>query len=376
MTPTISIVMPVYNVEKYLRECLDSVRAQTFKGWECICVDDGSTDASPAILDEYAAKDLRFRVIKREHSNAGACRNVGMGLANGEFLSFLDSDDVFAPRMLEILLSAIEKYGADVAICRAKWFETESGVPVFPTRNPDRFVEPIDNPSSLNDFFNRWTAEPWTKLFRRLFTTKLGLHFQEQHSTNDLFFIRTSLTFATRIVDVRIPLIAYRRHSTSLQATKSKSPLCVFAALRAMERELATQRAFERNPDLRKRLHVWFIADILWHLDGLLDAKAYAECHEATKDFFQARPFSALSESDIGDHTRYLQFDAIRKGCTPLESALLRARLQGQSYRQLRQSLLRSTPYRLGLALVYIPRKIRALGRRIMEKYTHNRKLP
>ena len=72
MNPTVSIVMPVYNVEKYLRECLDSVRAQTFTNWECICVDDGSMDSSPAILDEYAAKDPRFRIIRREHSNAGA----------------------------------------------------------------------------------------------------------------------------------------------------------------------------------------------------------------------------------------------------------------------------------------------------------------
>ena len=94
-TPTISIVMPVYTVASYLRDCLDSVRAQTFTDWECICVDDGSTDDSPDILDEYAAKDKRFRVVRREHSNAGACRNAGLDLARGEFLSFLDSDDMF-----------------------------------------------------------------------------------------------------------------------------------------------------------------------------------------------------------------------------------------------------------------------------------------
>ena len=95
--PRISIVIPVFNAETHLRECLDSVRAQTFADWECICVDDGSTDGSPSVLAQYATSDPRIRVVRREHSNAGAARNAGMELARGEFLQFLDADDVFSP---------------------------------------------------------------------------------------------------------------------------------------------------------------------------------------------------------------------------------------------------------------------------------------
>ncbi len=80
----VSIIIPVYNVEKYLRQCLDSVVNQTLKEIEIICVDDGSTDSSPAILAEYAAKDSRVKVLTREKSNAGAARNAGMAVAAGE----------------------------------------------------------------------------------------------------------------------------------------------------------------------------------------------------------------------------------------------------------------------------------------------------
>lgn len=93
MSPSFSIIIPVYNVAPYLRECLDSVLAQTFTDWEAICVDDGSTDGSGAILDEYAECDPRFRVIHQTNSGVSAARNNGIEHATGEWISFVDSDD-------------------------------------------------------------------------------------------------------------------------------------------------------------------------------------------------------------------------------------------------------------------------------------------
>ena len=92
--PLFSIIIPVYNVAHYLRECLDSVLAQTFTDWEAICVDDGSTDGSGAILDEYAAKDKRFSVIHQQNSGVSAARNAGLDCAGGEWVFFLDADDI------------------------------------------------------------------------------------------------------------------------------------------------------------------------------------------------------------------------------------------------------------------------------------------
>lgn len=91
--PKISIIVPVYNVEKYLRRCLDSIVAQTFTDWECICVDDGSPDNSGKILDEYAVKDKRFVIIHKENGGVSSARNTGLNIARGEWISFCDSDD-------------------------------------------------------------------------------------------------------------------------------------------------------------------------------------------------------------------------------------------------------------------------------------------
>lgn len=93
MKPYFSIIVPVYNVEPYLRECLDSVLAQTFTDWEAICVDDGSTDGSGAILDEYAAKDKRFRVFHKKNAGAAHTRQFAIDLSKGKYVTFVDSDD-------------------------------------------------------------------------------------------------------------------------------------------------------------------------------------------------------------------------------------------------------------------------------------------
>ena len=178
-TPSISIVMPVYNVALYLRECLDSVRAQTFTDWECICVDDGSTDESPAILAEYAKQDKRFRVFRRDHSNAGAVRNFGMEQASGRYLLFLDSDDLFSPWMFETLLARAEATDADIVACSSAWFADGSPAPIFSQpkdivwedRTPDRDL--ARHPMTVGSM-------PWNKILRQSFVRNQGLRFLEQ----------------------------------------------------------------------------------------------------------------------------------------------------------------------------------------------------
>ena len=107
--PVISIIIPVYNVALYLRECLDSVLAQTFTDWEAICVDDGSTDGSGAILDEYAAKDKRFRIIHQKNSGVSAARNAALDVACGEWVGFMDADDSWEKNWLKEVSSAVDE---------------------------------------------------------------------------------------------------------------------------------------------------------------------------------------------------------------------------------------------------------------------------
>lgn len=109
MKPRISIIVPVYNVEKYLRECLDSISAQTFTDWECLLIDDGSPDKSGAICDEYAAKDIRFKVFHKPNGGVSSARNLGLDKARGEWVTFIDSDDFISPTFLEGLYAPITK---------------------------------------------------------------------------------------------------------------------------------------------------------------------------------------------------------------------------------------------------------------------------
>lgn len=118
-----SIVIPVYNVEHYLRECLDSVLSQTYSDWEAICVNDGSTDGSSAILEEYAAKDSRFRMVSQKNAGTAAARNTGLKVANGDYIFFLDSDDWIENYALQILADTLN--GEDVLCFSGKrYFET------------------------------------------------------------------------------------------------------------------------------------------------------------------------------------------------------------------------------------------------------------
>lgn len=118
-SPKISIIVPVYKVEQYLRRCLDSIEAQTFTDWECILIDDGSPDNSGVICDEYVANDTRFRVIHQENKGVSAARNAGLDVARGEWIGFVDSDDWIEPEMYETLLTKAINTSADIVSCNS-----------------------------------------------------------------------------------------------------------------------------------------------------------------------------------------------------------------------------------------------------------------
>ena len=113
----ISVIIPVYNVENYLSRCLDSVLNQTYKNLEIILVDDGSTDSSSLICDEYAEKDGRVKVIHKANEGAAMARNTGLDTATGEYISFVDSDDLINKEMIEKLYAGITENNCDIAVC-------------------------------------------------------------------------------------------------------------------------------------------------------------------------------------------------------------------------------------------------------------------
>ena len=125
--PTVSVIVPVYNAEQYLRPCLDSVLAQTYPTLEVILVDDGSTDASAGICREYCEKDGRFRLIRKENGGASSARNRGLDNATGTYLYFLDSDDEIVPEAIEKLVACARGNGADLVFFEARTKTAEGG---------------------------------------------------------------------------------------------------------------------------------------------------------------------------------------------------------------------------------------------------------
>lgn len=116
-SPKISIITPVYNTERYLSQCVESIISQTFKDWELLLINDGSTDSSGEICDDYSRKDARIRVIHKKNTGQADCRNIAIRMARGELIGFIDSDDWIEPDMYEQLYDAIIDNGADISIC-------------------------------------------------------------------------------------------------------------------------------------------------------------------------------------------------------------------------------------------------------------------
>ncbi len=132
----ISVIIPVYNVERYIRRCLDSVLAQEGVSLEVILVDDGSTDSSGAICEEYAKKDGRIRVLHQKNGGLSSARNAGLAVAGGEYVGFVDSDDWIAKDMYAYLLRLIQTFHADVSVCDYK----RTGRPCRPNRRKESFT--------------------------------------------------------------------------------------------------------------------------------------------------------------------------------------------------------------------------------------------
>uniref|UniRef100_UPI004057086A glycosyltransferase n=1 Tax=Agathobacter sp. TaxID=2021311 RepID=UPI004057086A len=163
----ISIIVPIYKVESYIRKCIDSIIAQTHKSLEIILVDDGSPDNCPAICDEYALIDERIKVIHQKNSGLSEARNAGIKNATGQYIGFVDSDDYIAPNMYEELLKLIEDAEADLAICNYQYVN-ESGKNLF-------FISPMEDEifdkenifKKLEAGKSHYYVTAWNKLYKR-----------------------------------------------------------------------------------------------------------------------------------------------------------------------------------------------------------------
>jgi glycosyltransferase involved in cell wall biosynthesis len=187
--PIISIIVPVYNVEKYLPRCIDSILGQTFTDFECILIDDGSLDNCPAICDEYAAKDERIVVIHQKNFGASTARNVGLDRAKGKWITFVDSDDWCDSGMFEYLHAKILENNCEIAVCGMRIVDERNNVK---DRTDYLFAESIvSSREGMKLLFlpNGFGGFAWSKLIQAKILSKNNLRFNSQiRRREDLLF--------------------------------------------------------------------------------------------------------------------------------------------------------------------------------------------
>jgi len=215
----LSVIIPVYNGEKYLKESLDSVINQTFKDIEVICIDDKSTDNSLEILKEYAQKDKRIRIFEQEiNKGAGPARNLGLDNAKGDYIMFLDPDDWYELTACEDAYNQITKYNNDFTYFNMYLFFENSGVIKVDDERLNLFKDNLDNPHiNFRDLDSPFMSygESWYKIYNRDFLNKNNIRFScERFGEDNIFYIK-SILCAKDVSILNKPLYYYRQRSDS-----------------------------------------------------------------------------------------------------------------------------------------------------------------
>lgn len=248
----VSLVIPVYNSMRYLHQCLDSVINQTYEFLEIICINDGSTDASLEILEEYAARDDRIRIFSKENEGKGAAsaRNLGLKNATGKYIQFIDSDDFFEPDMVETLVSKAINTNADVVICRGQIFDDEKQCVTGKLSHPDLQYAPDtssfnwrDCPEYICEIADNYA---WNKLFRRQLLIDYDLSFSPIPISDDQDISMIAPIVAKQVAVVDRALINYRVGTGKSQCdSQTKHPEAAYEGTYSVVKRLKELGVYE-----------------------------------------------------------------------------------------------------------------------------------
>lgn len=222
--PKVSVIIPVFNTEKFLRQCVDSVLAQTYRNLDIILVDDGSTDSSGSICEQYVRKSAAIKVIHTSNRGLSAARNKGLDHARGEYITFVDSDDLIHPRFVELLMNTVKALNADISFCHVDEFKDEISL-------LDSFKWKMPYDSIADSLFLKHPPSPLKVAERMLYQKRKvipsacgkiyraslwkNLRFREGTGYEDLDIIPV-VTLHSRIVSsIPLPMYYYRQHSGS-----------------------------------------------------------------------------------------------------------------------------------------------------------------
>lgn len=227
----ISIVVPVYKVEKYLPKCIESIRKQTYENLEIILVDDGSPDNCGMLCEQYAKADTRIKVIHKPNGGLSDARNAGIDIATGRYISFVDSDDYIHPQMIELLLDAIKHENADISVC--SWESVREGEQQHYKKYQSHNYKITDGREVQNIYFEQSDQRitytvAWAKLIKREFYEDIrypkGLLHEDEYTTYKILYK------ADKIAYIDIPLYYYLSRENSIMGDFKAARFAIFGA--------------------------------------------------------------------------------------------------------------------------------------------------
>jgi len=253
----ISIVVPIYNVENYLRMCLDSIQNQTYQNFECLLINDGSPDNSADICREYLAKDARFRYFEKENGGSSSARNFGIERSEGEYVTFVDSDDWLEHDALQLLYDALKKENADISIGRYNCYDESRCQYLFYDSNPDDSLEVIEGKEIIDrEGVEEMKTGNWTVAYLKLIKRELlqDLPFPIGKMAEDTYWTWKVLLKASKVVYLNSYIYWYR---IGLSGTLSNiwSEKRIYDEIEAREEKLAILASL--NYDLTNHILIY-----------------------------------------------------------------------------------------------------------------------
>lgn len=255
----LSIIIPVYNKSEYIRECLDSVLTQTKKDIEIVCVNDGSTDDSEAIICQYKEKDERVILINQENSGAAIARNNGLKYAKGDYVQFLDADDFFEAEMAECMCNKAAETKADIVICYADKYDMQTGTFSEKAFFRKPLVESdVFNYKNVENIFHVTSSCIWNKIYKKDLLISKSIQFQNLPCNNDTAFAVLTLCLAEKISFVENTFVHYRLdgNTTNISSNRDKHLECSIKANKYIKEELIRRNLYSE--------FAFYLSELAW----------------------------------------------------------------------------------------------------------------
>lgn len=357
----VSIIIPVYNVEKYLRQCLDSIVRQTLHDIEIICVNDGSTDSSLQILREYADRDSRFKIIDKKNSGYGATMNRGFDAASGEYLGIVESDDYAESDMFEKLYKTAKEYELDVVKSGYYLYysipqERNEKIDIASCTMCNRTFCPSEDFRANMEQVEFFNIKPtiWSSIYRSAFIRDNNIRFNETPgaSYQDASFNFKVWTCANKVQLLHESFLHYRQDNENSSVNSKGKVFCV------CDEYAEIQKFLDEHPYKKGKLEyvknrIKFDS-YMWNYERLAPKYKYIFLERASMEFAEDMKNGTLNK-DYFEWYKWKKLISIIED--PIQVHTNAAMSSGKANTEL-EKILQSKSYKIGSAITFIPRKI------------------